>query len=88
MGADTDFGSDLDAARMTIVRLETDLAHLSKQVDGMRQDMTGLAQQLQEIQRTLATARGGWQTLMWAGGAAAAAGSAISWALQHVQIRG
>ena len=88
MGANTDFGDDLTAARINIATLENEMAHMSKQVDDMRQAMGEMTQQLQQIQRTLATARGGWQTLMWAGGAAAAAGGVLSWALQHIHIKG
>jgi len=61
------------------VRLEQEVRQLSSQVTDMRKT-------LDTINDTLSQARGGWRTLMLFGGAGAAVGSAISWALSHVRL--
>lgn len=69
-----------------------EFGRLEKQVEQLTQQGTLQAAQLAEVQATLmaisatlSEARGGWRALMWAGGASAAAGSAITWLLQHLK---
>jgi hypothetical protein len=42
---------------------------------------------IKAIKALLEQASGGWKTLLWVGGAAAAGASAVSWALQHVSYK-
>lgn len=60
-------------------RLEQEVKQLSKQMEAMQTT-------LQSISTTLNEAKGGWRALMLLGGAGAAAGSLVTWALQHVKV--
>lgn len=51
---------------------------LQKQIAMLHDDMKRLNETISEIQATLSEARGGWRTLMWIGGAGAAAGAAAT----------
>jgi hypothetical protein len=50
----------------------SDIKHLQDDMDKMVSDMEAVKTALQEIQKTLSEARGGWKVLMWAGGAVSA----------------
>ena len=60
-------------------RLEQEVQQLSKQMEGMQMTLTS-------INNTLSEAKGGWRTLMMLGGAGAACGSFVTWALSHVKL--
>lgn len=60
-------------------RLEQEVKQLSAQMEMMQAT-------LQAINATLTEAKGGWRALMLLGGAGAAAGSLVTWALQYVRI--
>jgi hypothetical protein len=60
-------------------RMEQEVKQLTAQVAGMQATLT-------EINNTLSQAKGGWRTLMLLGGAGAAAGSLVTWALSHVRL--
>ena len=50
----------------------SDIKHLQDDMDKMVSDMEAIKTALQDIQKTLSEARGGWKVLMWAGGAVSA----------------
>jgi hypothetical protein len=50
----------------------SDIKHLQDDMDKIVLDMEAVKTALQEIQKTLSEARGGWKVLMWAGGAVSA----------------
>lgn len=75
-------------AQVNISRLEVEVVHLTKAVEELKAGNIKMAQALADIQRTLSEARGGWQTLMWVGGAAASFGSLATWAVTHMSWRG
>jgi hypothetical protein len=67
--------------------LQTQMASvLAGQSDQKRVNADQSAQ-LQRILDELATARGGWRTLLWLGGAAASAGGLVAWISQHITFR-
>lgn len=68
------------SADIQIAHLEIKVQHLEKQLDQMDA-------KLDQVIEALSGAKGGWRTLMWLGGAAAAAGGVMSWALTHVRIQ-
>lgn len=51
---------------------DAQIVALQLQVDRLHADLSGVIEQLQEINRTLSEARGGWRTLMAAAGLASA----------------
>lgn len=90
MGASTDFGNELTATQKDFIRLSAEVEHLSKLLDDMRHamvEMRGVMDQqsakLSKIQLDMASAKGGWRALMWAGGAAASIAGFIGWAISH-----
>ena len=50
----------------------SDIKHLQDDMDKLVSDMEAIKTSLQDIQKTLSEARGGWKVLMWAGGAVSA----------------
>jgi hypothetical protein len=50
----------------------SDIKHLQDDMDKLVSDMEAIKTALQDIQKTLSEARGGWKVLMWAGGAVSA----------------
>jgi prefoldin subunit 5 len=50
----------------------SDIKHLQDDMDKMVSDIEAIKTALQDIQKTLSEARGGWKVLMWAGGAVSA----------------
>ena len=60
-------------------RLEQEVKQLSAQMETIQTT-------LHAINATLTEAKGGWRALMFLGGAGAAVGSLVTWALQYVRI--
>jgi prefoldin subunit 5 len=48
----------------------SDIKHLQDNMDAMKADVAAIRKSIEEINKTLSEARGGWKVLMWAGGAA------------------
>ena len=61
-------------------RLEQQVTQLTDDVEKMQLD-------IKAIKELLERASGGWKTLVWVGGAAAAGASALSWILDHVTLK-
>lgn len=72
-------------AQIDIGKLESEVAHLTEAVGDLKVSNRELGKQLAEIQKTLSEASGGWRMLMLMGGAGAAAGSFVSWALTNLR---
>ena len=72
-------------AQIDIGKLETEVAHLTKSVDELKASNGQLVKAINDIQRTLDEASGGWRMLMLMGGAGAAAGGLISWVLTNLR---
>lgn len=68
-------------------RLESEVEGLKELVRAQTAAIAAINTQLSVMNSTLAEARGGWRTLMWLGGASAAAGGFISWVLQHMSFK-
>lgn len=68
-----------------IGRLDERMKALERDMDGIRSDTKDIKQSLEALSKTLNEARGGWRTLMWLGGAVAALGGVLGWALQHLR---
>lgn len=47
-----------------------DIKHLQADMDTMKDDVAAIRKSIEEINKTLSEARGGWKVLIWAGGAA------------------
>jgi len=63
-----------------------DFGRLEQQVASLSQQVATLQETLAAINTTLNEAKGGWRALMMLGGAGAAAGSLITWALSHIKV--
>jgi hypothetical protein len=48
----------------------SDIKHLQADMDTMKDDVAAIRKSIEEINKTLSEARGGWKVLIWAGGAA------------------
>lgn len=68
-------------------RLEAKVETLEVLVAEQTKTLERMAERLDAMNELLSQARGGWRTLMWAGGAMAGLGSAITWAVQHIVIK-
>ncbi len=68
-------------------RLESEVKSLHILFAAQNAALSIISQQLDSIKATMAEARGGWRTLLWLGGSAAAAGGFISWVLQQLQFK-
>lgn len=68
-------------------RLEAKVEQLEALLAEQTETMKHMADRLDAMSELLSQARGGWRTLMWAGGAMAALGSAVTWALQHIVVK-
>lgn len=62
------------------------IARLEVQVKNLEANVALMNDKLDDILERLSEAKGGWKTLMWLGGAAASAGGAITWVLNHVSF--
>lgn len=65
-------------------RHDAQIEVLEKEVHLLRQDVARVYEKLDEINTTLATAKGGWRTLMMIGGAAGAVIAIINQATQWI----
>lgn len=65
-----------------------DFGRLEQQVQQLTNQVSDLQQTLTDIKSTLSEAKGGWRALMLLGGAGAAMGSILTWALQHIRLHG
>lgn len=63
---------------------DAQIVALQERVDRMHADLSGMIEQLQEINRTLSEARGGWRTLMAAAGLASAVTAGAIKLLGHI----
>lgn len=61
----------------------TEIKHIQDDMDRMMKDIEDIKHTLAEISRTLSEARGGWRTLMWAGGAVSAITAFIGFWVGH-----
>ena len=57
------------------------------EMTAFRRDVERLVADVADMKETMHKAMGGWRVLLLIGGACAALGSAITWALNHVAIR-
>ena len=55
-----------------------DIVHLQADMDKMIEEMKQIKEAVQSIEKTLATAHGGWRTLMMVGGAFGLIGAALA----------
>lgn len=62
---------------------ETEIKHLQADMDKLVQDMESIKATLNNINNTLAEAKGGWKVLMMLGGAGGVLGSAVTYFVQH-----
>jgi len=63
-----------------------DYGRLEAQVEQLVEDMKGMKADVQAMRDLMEQGKGGWKTLVWLGGLAAAVGSAITWVLAHVKV--
>jgi prefoldin subunit 5 len=62
---------DIQTAR-ELATHANDIAHLQDNMDAMKEDIKAIRKSLEDIDKTLSEARGGWKVLMMAGGAISA----------------
>ena len=55
----------------------SDIKHLQNDMDAMKEDVAAIRASIEEINKTLSEARGGWKVLIWAGGAASAVSALV-----------
>lgn len=79
--------SEITKDSLQIARLEERLATVVRDMESQNEQLAAMRVQLEQVLAALGEARGGWKTLMWLGGAAASFGGAISWALNHLEIK-
>jgi prefoldin subunit 5 len=63
--------NDIQTAR-ELATHANDIAHLQDNMDAMKEDIKAIRKSLEDIDKTLSEARGGWKVLMMAGGAISA----------------
>ena len=61
----------------------SEIRHLQDDMDKIVSDMEEIKKSLAEINKTLSEARGGWKTLMWAGGAVSAITGIVGFVMGH-----
>lgn len=71
---------------LQIARLEERIATIDRDMRMQTERLELMQAQLAQVLSALSEAKGGWRTLMWLGGAAAAMGALISWVLTHVRF--
>jgi hypothetical protein len=64
-----------------------DYGKLEAQVEQLTKDVHTLKETVETMRDLMQNAVGGWRVLLMVGGAAAAAGSAMSWLASHVVIK-
>jgi prefoldin subunit 5 len=75
--------SDLMEQARELATHASEIRHLQTDMDKMVQDMEEIKKSLAEINKTLSEARGGWKTLMWAGGAVSAITGIVGFLMGH-----
>jgi prefoldin subunit 5 len=75
--------SDLMEQARELATHASEIRHLQTDMDKMVQDMEEIKKSLAQINRTLSEARGGWKTLMWAGGAVSAITGIVGFLMGH-----
>ena len=63
----------------------SDIKHLQADMDKMTEDMVEVKKALQDINKTLSEAQGGWKMMMVVGGFGAAIGSLIAWVFNFIK---
>lgn len=63
-----------------------DYGRLEAQVEQLIEDMKGMKANVQAMRDLMEQGKGGWKTLVWLGGLAAAVSSAITWVLAHAKV--
>ena len=66
-----------------LTEAQIDIAVLKSELAAIKVKQTQIEEKLDMVLEKLSEARGGWRTLMWLGGAAAALGGLITWVLTH-----
>jgi prefoldin subunit 5 len=59
---------------------------LNREVKHLHEDMGKVMDRLDDIQRTLSEAKGGWKTLMWVAGFSAAVGGLITKGISWLSV--
>lgn len=75
--------SDLMEQARELATHASEIRHLQEDMDKLVNDMEEIKKSLAEINKTLSEARGGWKTLMWAGGAVSAITGVIGFVVGH-----
>lgn len=68
-------------------QLEGAVKALADRVSELTDDMEGMRRDLRALTGVLSEAKGGWRTLAWLAGAAAAAGSVVTWIVTHIKFQ-
>ena len=63
------------------------IARLEERMQTMERDMLNMTRKLDEVLDALKEAKGGWRAMMWIAGAVASVAAAVTWGLQHIQIK-
>jgi hypothetical protein len=72
----------------TVAELKARVEGMGREIGELKDDIKTLTATVNALRDQITEARGGWRTLMLLGGAAASAGGAISWAVQHLTGKG
>jgi prefoldin subunit 5 len=75
--------SDLMEQARELATHASEIRHLQDDMDKIVSDMEEIKKSLAEINKTLSEARGGWKTLMWAGGAVSAITGIVGFVMGH-----
>jgi hypothetical protein len=75
--------SDLMEQARELATHASEIRHLQNDMDKIVSDMEEIKKSLAEINKTLSEARGGWKTLMWAGGAVSAITGFVGFVAGH-----
>lgn len=62
-----------------------DYGRLEAQVEQLTSDVHALKATVEAMRDMMQQAQGGWRTLMWLSGVAAATGALISWLASHIK---
>jgi hypothetical protein len=71
---------------MTDINLQ-EYGRLEQQVEQLTKDVEEMQADIKVIKALLEQASGGWKTLVWVGGAAAAGATALQWVASHVSLK-
>ena len=71
-----------------IARLEERIGHMNVEMANIRAELAEMDVKLDRVLTAFSEARGGWRTVMLICGAAAAAGSVITWLVAHGVFKG